>query len=86
MSKLNLKLAIKVRKPNIEPIINDASIISFFTSSISLFELFVLSILKFKKKVKSVNTQNSITGKKKAIVTFAEEGVASDLSSTLGLV
>jgi len=41
---------------------------------------------EFGKKVKSVNTINSITGVKKAIVTFKEEGVASDLSSELGLV
>lgn len=41
---------------------------------------------EFNKKVKSVNTQNSITGKKKAIVTFKDAGVASDLSSELGLV
>jgi len=41
---------------------------------------------EFGKKVKAVNVQNSITGKKKVIVTFAQAGVASDLSSTLGLV
>ena len=41
---------------------------------------------EFGKTVKSVNTLNSITGVKKAIVTFKEEGVASDLSSELGLV
>jgi large subunit ribosomal protein L23 len=41
---------------------------------------------EFKKKVKSVNTINSINGKKNAIVTFKDEGVASDLSSELGLV
>jgi len=41
---------------------------------------------EFGKAVKSVNTLNAITGKKRAIVTFKEEGVASDLSSELGLV
>jgi len=41
---------------------------------------------EFKKDVKSVNTVNSIKGTKRAIVTFKEEGVASDLSSELGLV
>lgn len=41
---------------------------------------------EFGKPVKSVNTVNSIDGKKRAIVTFKEEGVASDLSSQLGLV
>ncbi len=41
---------------------------------------------EFKKAVKSVNTMNAITGVKKAVVTFKEEGVASDLSSELGLV
>ncbi len=38
------------------------------------------------KKVKAVNTVNSITGKKRAIVTFADDGVASDLASEFGLV
>jgi large subunit ribosomal protein L23 len=38
------------------------------------------------KAVKYVNTVNAITGVKKAIVTFKEEGAASDLSSTLGLI
>ena len=38
------------------------------------------------KKVKSINTVNSITGKKRAIVTFQDEGAASDLSSELGMV
>lgn len=38
------------------------------------------------KKVKSVNTVNDITGKKRAIVTFVDESAASDLSSELGLV
>jgi len=41
---------------------------------------------EFNKKVKSVNTVNKIDGKKHAIVTFLEEGVASDLSSELGLI
>lgn len=40
---------------------------------------------EFGKTVKSVNTVNSINGKRHAIVTFKEEGVASDLSSKLGL-
>ena len=38
------------------------------------------------KKVKSVNTVNSITGKKRAIITFKDESVASDLASEFGLV
>jgi len=38
------------------------------------------------KTVKSVNTVNAINGKKRAIVTFKEEGVASDLASEFGLV
>ena len=38
------------------------------------------------KKVKSINTVNSINGKKRAIVTFKEESAASDLSSDLGMV
>ena len=37
------------------------------------------------KKVKSVNTVNAHTGVKRAIVTFEEDGAASDLSSELGL-
>ncbi len=41
---------------------------------------------EFGKTVKSVNTVNAIDGKKRAIVTFVEEGVASDLASELGLV
>ena len=41
---------------------------------------------EFGKKVKKVNTVNSITGKKRAIVTFAEDGVASDLASDLGMI
>lgn len=40
---------------------------------------------EFKKEVKSVNTVNTIKGKKNAIVTFKKEGVASDLSSELGM-
>ena len=40
---------------------------------------------EFKKDVIKVNTVNAITGKKQAIVTFKDEGVASDLSSELGL-
>lgn len=38
------------------------------------------------KTVKSVNMVNAIDGKKRAIVTFKDDGVASDLSSELGLV
>jgi ribosomal protein L23 len=41
---------------------------------------------ELKKKVKKVNIHNSFTGEKRAIVTFADEGVASDLSSEFGLV
>lgn len=41
---------------------------------------------EFGKKVKKVNVVNSIQGEKRAIVTFKEEGVASDLASELGLV
>lgn len=40
---------------------------------------------EFEKDVKSVNTSNDHQGRKIAIVTFKEEGVASDLSSELGL-
>ena len=38
------------------------------------------------KKVKKINTVNSITGKKRAVITFLDEGVASDLASELGMV
>ncbi|MDA3855292.1 MAG: 50S ribosomal protein L23 [Candidatus Woesearchaeota archaeon] len=41
---------------------------------------------EFGKTVKSVNTVNAISGKKQAVVTFKDEGVASDLSSELGLI
>ncbi len=41
---------------------------------------------EFGKTVKSVNTVNAIDGKKRAIVTFSEEGVASDLASEVGLI
>ena len=41
---------------------------------------------EFSKPVKKVSTVNSINGKKRAIVTFKEDGVASDLASELGLV
>ncbi len=41
---------------------------------------------EFGKAVKSVNTVNAIDGKKRAIVTFKEESVASDLASELGLI
>lgn len=40
---------------------------------------------EFGKQVKSVKTVNAINGKKKAIVTFKEEGAASDLASQMGL-
>ena len=41
---------------------------------------------EFKQEVVKVNTVNSIKGIKQAIVTFKKEGVASDLSSELGLI
>jgi len=41
---------------------------------------------EFGKKVRAVNTINAIGGKKQAIVTFVDDGVASDLSSELGLI
>lgn len=41
---------------------------------------------EFDKKVKKVNVVNGIQGEKRAIVTFEQEGVASDLASELGLV
>jgi len=41
---------------------------------------------EFGKTVKSVNTVNAIDGKKRAIVTFKEESVASDLAAELGLI
>lgn len=40
---------------------------------------------EFGKAVKSVQTVNAINGKKKAIVTFKQEGAASDLASQMGL-
>jgi large subunit ribosomal protein L23 len=40
---------------------------------------------EFGKPVKSVNTINNHNGIKVAIVTFKDEGTASDLSSELGL-
>jgi ribosomal protein L23 len=40
---------------------------------------------EFGKAVKSVNTINNHNGKKVAIVTFKDEGVASDLISEMGL-
>ena len=40
---------------------------------------------EFKKEVESVNTINNHNGKKIAIVTFKGEGVASNLTSELGL-
>ena len=39
---------------------------------------------EYKKGVKSVNTQNAHDGKKRAVVTFKDEGAASDLSAELG--
>ena len=41
---------------------------------------------QFSKPIKSINICNSIGGKKRAIVTFRDEGVASDLAAELGLV
>ena len=41
---------------------------------------------EFGKTVSKVNTVNGIDGKKRAIVTFKDDNVASDLSSELGLV
>ena len=40
---------------------------------------------EFGKEVQSVNTINNHNGKKVAIVTFKNDGVASDLTSELGL-
>lgn len=40
---------------------------------------------EFDKKVKAVNINNNHSGYKNAIVTFEEEGVASDLASDMGL-
>ena len=39
---------------------------------------------EYKKAVKAVNTVNDHNGKKRAIVTFVEDGAASDLSAELG--
>ena len=39
---------------------------------------------EYKKAVKSVNIINDHNGKKRAIVTFKDENVASDLSAELG--
>ena len=39
---------------------------------------------EYKKAVKSVNMINDHNGKKRAIVTFKDENVASDLSAELG--
>ncbi len=41
---------------------------------------------EFGKKVKKVNMVNAIDGKKRAIVTFKDESVASDLAAELGLI
>lgn len=40
---------------------------------------------EFGKEVKSVKTVNAINGKKKAIITFKDEGTASELASQMGL-
>ncbi len=40
----------------------------------------------FKAKVVSVNVQNSITGEKKAYITFAKETPAIDIATTLGIM
>jgi len=41
---------------------------------------------QFSKPIKAINIYNNIRGKKRAIITFKGEGVASDLASELGLV
>lgn len=41
---------------------------------------------EFNRPVKSVNTVRTIKGKKRAIVTFKDEGAASDIAADLGLV
>lgn len=41
---------------------------------------------EFGKKVKRVNTVNTIKGTKRAIVTFVEEETASTLASELGII
>lgn len=41
---------------------------------------------EFGKTVSSVNTVNAIDGKKRAIVTFKDDEVASNLASELGLL
>ncbi len=40
----------------------------------------------FKAKVKSVNTQNNITGEKRAYITFTKETPAIDIATTLGIM
>ncbi len=41
---------------------------------------------EFGKKVKHINILKNIKGGKNAIVTFKDQGVASDLSSELGMI
>jgi large subunit ribosomal protein L23 len=41
---------------------------------------------EFDKKVKTINTVNAQNGKKRALVTFQEEGAAGDLASKLGVI
>ncbi|HLC33335.1 MAG TPA: 50S ribosomal protein L23 [Candidatus Nanoarchaeia archaeon] len=40
----------------------------------------------FKAKVKAVNTLNSVTGEKRAYVTFAKESPAIDIATNLGIM
>ena len=40
----------------------------------------------FKAKVKAINTLNSVTGEKRAYVTFAKETPAIDIATNLGIM
>ena len=40
----------------------------------------------FKAKVKAVNTLNSVTGEKRAYITFAKESPAIDIATNLGIM
>ncbi len=42
--------------------------------------------LMFKAKVTSVNTLNSVTGEKRAYITFAKETPAIDIATSLGIM
>ncbi len=53
-------------------------------ASKSMVKLFIEN--QYKKPVKKVNTMNTHRGVKVALVTFKDEGAASDLASELGLV